>query len=162
MAESWIVDSSPLIALGKVGRLDLLSSLAGEILIPEAVANEVRRVSDEAGRFLSTAMLGIEMVNPHPLVVPWGLGAGETEVLSLAKQSKGSAVLDDLAARRCASALDIPTRGTVGIVLLAKARGLIPSARFEIEALQRAGFYLSPGLLAAALDLAGEGDIEWS
>jgi len=83
-------------------------------------------------------------------------------VLSLAKQSKGSAVLDDLAARRCASALAIPTRGTVGIVLLAKARGLIPSARYEIEALQRVGFYLSPGLLAAALDLAGESDIEWS
>jgi predicted nucleic acid-binding protein len=156
VAERWIVDSSPLISLGKIGRLDLLPSLAAEVVIPEAVAAEVRRVSDEASAFLAAASLAVRSVDAHPLVTPWGLGAGETAVLSLAQESEGVAVLDDRAARRCASALGIPSRGTVGVVLLAKSRGLVPSARSLLEALRQAGLHLSPDLFAVALDLAGE------
>lgn len=156
MAERWVVDSSPLISLGKIGRLDLLPALAGEVVVPGAVAAEVRRISDEASAFLAGAAAAVRTVKPHPLVVPWGLGAGETAVLSLAKDSGDVALLDDRAARRCAAALGIPSRGTVGVVLLAKARGLVPSARSLLEALRRAGLHLSPQLFADALDLAGE------
>ena len=39
------------------------------------------------------------------------------------------AVIDDLAARRCAAALGIPCRGCLGLVLLAKKRGVLSTAR---------------------------------
>lgn len=157
MDERWAVNASPLIALGRIGLLGLLSSLAAGIVVPEAVATEVKRVADEAGAFLHGKSFSVERVDPHPLVVSWGLGAGETAVLSLAKRHRNYvAVLDDLTARRCASALRIPTRGALGVILLAKSRGISPSARSVMRELQSVGLYLSPELVADALALTGE------
>jgi predicted nucleic acid-binding protein len=61
------------------------------------------------------------------------------------------AIIDDLAGRRCASLLGIPVRGTLGIVLAAKKRGLIPQARPVIETLIRSGMYLSRSVIEEAL-----------
>lgn len=158
MAERWVVNASPLISLGRIGRLDLLSALAVEVVVPQAVATEVGRLGEKASPSLIAPTFRIEKVDPHPVVTPWGLGPGEVAVLSLAQRSGSHvAVLDDLAARRCASALRIPTRGTLGVVLLAKSRGIIPSAATVIEALQAAGLYLSPDLVTHVLTLVGEG-----
>lgn len=157
MAERWVVNASPLIALGRIGHLDLLSALAEEVVVPEAVAVEIDRREDQVSASVRSSPFGVEEVESDPLVLAWGLGFGETAVLSLATAgSDRVAVLDDLAARRCASALAIPVRGTLGVVLLAKARGLIPSAARLLGELQRAGLYLSPDLVAHALSLVGE------
>ena len=42
-------------------------------------------------------------------------------------------VLDDRAARNCAKSLQIRTLGTVGVILLAKRRGLIDSVGSTIK-----------------------------
>ena len=46
--------------------------------------------------------------------------------------------------------------GTLGILLRAKKRGLIPAVRPEIEKLKSMGFYASPELVNAILSPAGE------
>jgi predicted nucleic acid-binding protein len=61
------------------------------------------------------------------------------------------ALLDDLEARRCADSLHIPVLGTVGVVLLAKRGGVIPSARPVLEKLVAVGMYLSGRTLSEAL-----------
>jgi predicted nucleic acid-binding protein len=66
------------------------------------------------------------------------------------------AVLDDLAGRRCAEALGIPVTGTVGLVLGARKRGMIPAARPVLEELRDNGMYLSSAVLERALALVGE------
>lgn len=87
----------------------------------------------------------------------WGLGPGETEVISLALDAPGSEVLlDDLAARRCAAAAGVACRGTVGVVLAAKRRGLIPAAGPVLDELRGAGLFLGSGLIREALALVGE------
>ncbi len=60
-------------------------------------------------------------------------------------------ILDDLAARRCAKYLEIPVRGTLGLVLIAKQRNVIPSARRVLEKLRLAGMYLSDRVMNQAL-----------
>ena len=57
MPERWVVNASPLIALGSIGRLDLLTSLADEVVIPEIVAEELLRVADEAALAFSRSPL---------------------------------------------------------------------------------------------------------
>ena len=65
-------------------------------------------------------------------------------------------ILDDLAARRCAAIHQIPVRGTLGLVLVAKRRGVISSARSTLDELRRVGMYLSDAVLDDALSLIGE------
>jgi predicted nucleic acid-binding protein len=55
------------------------------------------------------------------VVLVWDLDAGESAVLAVALDQPGSMViLDDQPARRCARVLNIPTQGTLGLVLVAK------------------------------------------
>jgi predicted nucleic acid-binding protein len=65
-------------------------------------------------------------------------------------------IVDDLAARRCAEALGLPLTGTLGLVLKAKRKGLLPAARPALGKLLAAGMYLSPRILDQALALVGE------
>ncbi|MEH1847558.1 MAG: DUF3368 domain-containing protein [Nostoc sp.] len=61
-----------------------------------------------------------------------------------------------IAARRCAAVLGIPVRGTLGIVLTAKQRGKITTARPILENLRSSGMYLSDRVINQALALVGE------
>lgn len=90
-------------------------------------------------------------------IAGWDLGAGESQVLAYADvNSQFEAVLDDLQARRCARALRILTTGTLGIILRAKKRGLVPRARPIVEELIQTGMYLDPDLVESTLAEVGE------
>jgi predicted nucleic acid-binding protein len=92
-----------------------------------------------------------------PVIQAWDLGPGESAVLAWATAHPGAeAILDDLAARRCAASLAVPVRGTLGLVLLAKRRGMVPAARPLLDTLREAGMYLSPAVMDRALRLVGE------
>ena len=41
MNEQWVVNASPLIVLGKIGQLDLLTKLPQRIVVPAAVVSEI-------------------------------------------------------------------------------------------------------------------------
>jgi len=78
-------------------------------------------------------------------------------VLTWASAHPGTtAVLDDLAARRCARSLGIPIRGTLGLILTAKRRRMITQARPVLEQLRAAGMYLSDSVMNRALKTVGE------
>ena len=48
MTKVWVVNSSPLIVLGKAGCLELLPMLAGVLVVPAAVVREVTVRKEEA------------------------------------------------------------------------------------------------------------------
>ncbi len=160
MFGNWVVNSSPLILLGKIGGLAWLPKLANELLIPSGVAAEIKAGADDpARRWLSQdgAAYVRNVGSIPPLIASWDLGRGETEVLAYAWTHRDySAVVDDRAARQCAVALQIPLRGTLGVALLAKQAGLIPQLAPLIEALQHAGLRVTPQITAQALHLANE------
>lgn len=161
MAERPCVNASPLIFLSHGGLLDLLQLVASEVVIPRPVAEEIqqRGPDDPTVRALaSTTWLRVEEpVEPPVQVLSWDLGPGESSVLGWCIRHRGAeAILDDLAARRCAQALGIPTRGTLGLVLLAKKRGRLHAARPTLLALRKAGMYLSDRVLDRALSTVDE------
>jgi predicted nucleic acid-binding protein len=91
------------------------------------------------------------------LIQAWDLGPGESSVLAWAYAYPGTEmIVDDLAARRCAAALGIPARGTLGLILTAKKRGRIAAARPILETLRRSGMHLSDPVLNQALALVNE------
>lgn len=156
----WVINASPLIALAKIGQLALLERSDRDLLIPLAVAAEVRagretdpaRVAIEAG-FGGTAIT----VGVDPAVVEWGLGPGESAVLALARARGAVAVIDDGEARAAARALGVRSIGTLGVVLLARREGRIASASEVLRALVQAGLYLDDTLVRGALaQIVGE------
>lgn len=161
VADQAIINASPLIFLSRSGHLDLLQAFAKEVWVPEPVATEIlqRGQQDITARAIQqTHWLITTAVSPIPTAVTeWRLGAGESSVLALASEHPGTEVIiDDLAGRKCAASLNIPVRGTLGIVLVAKKRGLIPKARPIITDMMIAGLYLSRKVVDEALQRVGE------
>ncbi|MGI8642343.1 MAG: DUF3368 domain-containing protein [Pyrinomonadaceae bacterium] len=161
MAENPVINASPIIYLSRSGLLDLLQIISPEIVVPEAVAAEI--LQRGTGDITAQAIRQTNWLKvvPTPIIQPkilaWSLGAGESSVLAWAlANTETEAIIDDLAARRCAAALRIPVRGTLGLILTAKNRGEIPAARPLLEKLRQNGMYLSDKVLNQALFLVGE------
>ena len=148
-----VSNSSPLIALEQIGRVDLLKALLGEILIPDAVASEVSATVQPRTWILRQPLL--QPVVPRARQA--ALGAGEREAISLAIQVKASAILlDDDPARKTATDLKLRVLGTAGILVLAKERSLIESVKPCLDALIGHRFFLSRTIYELILDRAGE------
>lgn len=161
VAEPAVINASPLIFLSRAGLIDLLQILSPTILVPQVVAAEVqvRDTSDPTVHALSTVswLIVTETPSVPPEIQSWGLGLGESSVLAWAYSHPGTeAIIDDLSGRRCAAALGVPVRGTLGLALLAKQRGRIPSARVVLEQLRKGGMYLSNAVMHEALARVGE------
>jgi predicted nucleic acid-binding protein len=156
-----VINASPLIVLFKSHQAYLLPLLFREILVAEAVWQEVTASdqSDKAAQQLPRATWAkrVTTVTVNPQIASWDLGAGESEVLSLALERPGYyAMVDDMAARRCARTLDIPTLGTGATLILAKRQGLISSVSGAIQAVRDAGLWLSDDLVQLLKQQAGE------
>ena len=161
MPEPPIVNAWPLIALAREGLFDLLRVAGERVLVPAAVANEIFRRGETDPTVKSMREAEWLTVVEDPVVpasiLAWDLGAGESAVLAWERANPGTEVIcDDLAARRCAAALGIPVRGTLGLVLGAKRRGVVDRARPLLERLRRAGMYLSDEVIERALKKIGE------
>jgi len=160
MDRRWVFDASPLIALGKAGLLDLLEEMCVERVIPQAVVEEVNAGRDDDPAklwLLSDPPVSIIPASILPVVAEWGLGSGESAVVSFALGNPGfEVVLDDKAGRTCASALGLQPRGTLGVLILARKQGIIAETRVHVEALLKAGYHLSAELVAVVLEESGE------
>jgi predicted nucleic acid-binding protein len=156
----WVVNASPLIVLGKIGRLDLLEVLTASIAVPHSVISEISAGTGADPATTATPRWArIRAVSDVPLsssVDHWDLGAGESQVLSRCLANDCVAVLDDGTARACAQSLGIPLIGTLGIILRARKLGFIPAARPLVEQVLAVGSRLSPGLVDMALRQVGE------
>ena len=157
----FVINASPLIFLTKIGQIDLLRGLASAVVVPSSVLREVLsggNVHPDLHQISEHEWIRIERDLQIPEeIAGWDLGAGESQVLAFAAaQPNLEAILDDLQARRCARSLGIVTTGTVGVILRAKRRGLVPKARPLLEELVQKQMYLSRDLLERALAEVGE------
>lgn len=155
----WVINASPLILLGKLGRIDLLEGLAQQIWVPDAVYDEVAAGLAEAGA--AGSLLWAQDRRVRDVAVPssilgWDLGAGESQVLAHCMLAGHMAVLDDGEARAAAKVHELPLVGTLGVILRARQAGLIPAARPLVERLLESGSYLASDLVRQALAKVGE------
>ena len=158
--EKVVVNSSPLIVLFQSGQAELFPQLFKAVVIPEQVYEEIiAGGKDDAAKMAIPQIPWIDRkkVEISLPVAAWNLGNGESAVFSFAMNESGyRAVVDDLAARRCAQTFGIPTLGTGGLLVLAKRRGLINSVKDRVQRLRDAGLYLSDSLVPLLIDEAGE------
>ncbi len=150
---SVVVNSTPLIALAKIGRLDLLRELYGRVFIPPAVFDEVCAKRDVASEQLRANLDWIEV--PHfrqrledVSLMPARLHAGEVEAIMLTRALEADyIILDDNAAKKTAEYLGFKVIGTLGVLITAKRLGLIDDIEAAISDLRRIGFWVSDRVL---------------
>ncbi len=146
-----ISDSSCLIGLLNIGRLELLHKLYGEVLTTPEVINEVGvglpswLVVQEATKKDLVAQLRIS------------IDLGEATAIALATEFPDAVViLDDRDARAAAMRLGLELTGTLGVLLAAKHAGSLIEIRSSMEALSRIGFRMSDEIKQKMLQMAGE------
>lgn len=171
-----IADAGPLIALARIGQIDLLRQLFGTVSVTQAVADEVLRGgefpdSEALSAAFRTAWLQTtgtqDTHNPAWLDACRGLinlhqiDMGEASALVLAQEqsAKGNAVLlimDDHRGRQAALHSKLPHIGTAGLLVLAKQAGAVGAVKPALKALQHHGYFLSERVVNAVLTQAGE------
>jgi predicted nucleic acid-binding protein len=147
-----IVNTSPLIALERIGKLDLLRQLFGQVVRPQSVMNEILAGQDRYE--LSDRLSACEWIvtEPDPLEMAFRkeLGAGETAVLALAVKTQSDlVVLDDLQARLVAASLGLALTGTLGVLVAAHRAGLLADITSAFAQLEHVGFRVSSRLIAS-------------
>ncbi|PZO45944.1 MAG: DUF3368 domain-containing protein [Phormidesmis priestleyi] len=162
-----VSDPSPLSGLAIVGQLPLLHALYGQLVIPAAVASELRRGGQEDPRIapvLALSWLEIKSSPNHRLISElqtiYKLDKGESEAISLALELKADALLiDERLGRREASRLGLSITGMLGVLLVATKQRLVSAVRPIVDALiSEAGFRISSQLYREVMAAAGEED----
>lgn len=151
-----ICNTSHIIGLISIDRLYLLWDLFGSIIIPEAVFNELCADSvnhqDEIKRIKECVNSGkiiiYKVKNADTVKALYGrLHFGELEVIVGAKElGIDFAIIDEHAARKMASEFLIDTIGVLGILSLAKTKGLINLVKPEMDKLISKGYRISDKL----------------
>jgi uncharacterized protein len=150
-----VSDTSPITSLMRVGELNLLFQLFGEIVIPVEVHSELLRKHSEVPKWIR-----VEAVQNVSLALAFRnvVDPGEAEAIQLAKELRADRILiDDYQARLLAEREGLQIVGLIGVVLIAKSKGIVLSARTVLTRLQsEGGFYISSDILEDALKTVGE------
>lgn len=148
-----VLDASPLITLARIGSLSLLRPLADQIVISEAVYAEC--VSHAAGRPGSIEIAQADWITRRKVEhrarveqLHTRIGLGEAETIILAREIGANAivVLDDATARRFAELEGCRVVGLLGLLVVAKQRGLVSAVRPLLNAMRSSGFFIGDDL----------------
>lgn len=153
-----VADATPLLHLARIGRLDLIQQTFGDVLLPRSVWSELVDSDPEARGVHALREAGWLRVMDDPPPLDLGLDAGETAAIALAELLSADLLLiDERRGRAVAQGRGISIIGTMGIIGLARRRGLLEEARPVLDALREGGFWLADDVAEAFLASLGEG-----
>ena len=158
-----VSNTSPLMNLTIIGRADILPRLYGRVVIPDAVLGELSVAGTPGfmtGHKVHPPWIDVRSVS-HPALVSslrLELDAGEAEAIAIGVELAADLVLlDERKARRIARLMGLRRVGLLGVLLDAKARGLVSRVRPIIDDLvDKAGFWVGMDLRDYVLAQAGE------
>lgn len=163
-----VCNSSPIIGLSIIKKLDLLWDIFDEVYITEEVYREItidEKIKRIGAKELSEAIknknMKIYSVKNKLLVEQlYGrLHRGELEVMVAAKELKiKRVIIDDRSARHFAETMLLRSIGLMGVLLLAKECKKIESVKKYLDILIENGFRMSVKLYNQVLKSAGEID----
>ena len=145
-----VSNTTPILSLYKIGKLDLLKALFDQVLIPTAVFNEINIIGKKGYNVLNT----VEYVKVKNIqntlaadLLQSQLDYGEAEAIVLARELKADIlILDEKKARKIAQTTSQTVIGTIGILQLAKNKGLICDMRTNLDSLIEEGIWIDKKL----------------
>lgn len=160
---SIVSNASALINLARIGKLELLRQLYGELIVPEAVWQEVVVTGTGqpgADEIKTASWIKTGAVTNRHLVqaLQQDLDAGEAEAIALALEIEAELLLmDEHLGRETARHLGLRYTGLIGVLIEAKHKRLIHAVKPHLDALRDiAGFRVSEALYQRILQDEGE------
>lgn len=151
MPKIIISDASCFIVLANIGELELLQRLYGKITTTLDIAIEFGEPLPDWVEILSVTDKSKQKL------LELQIGKGESSAIVLAMETPGSTVIiDDNKARKIARQLGLTFTGTIGVIVKAKLRGLIPSIKPLITKIKKTNFRITEELELEALKQANE------
>jgi uncharacterized protein len=158
-----VSNTSPIFYLSTIGQLDLLRQLYGEIIIPNAVFNEITNVgnTDASAAIVPTlSWIQTQPVSDQAFIntLKVELDPGEAEAIALAVELKANCLLiDERLGRAAAMRSALQVTGVLGILIASKRRKLIQEVKPLLDALiEQVGFWVDERLYAEVLQTVGE------
>ena len=152
-----VSDTTPILSLFKIGQLELLEGLFGQISVPMAVYNEIAVLGKgKAGHDALDAVSYIhvkEIQNTMAAsLLRSQLDYGEAEAIVLARELEADVLLlDEKKARKIAQANSQQVIGTIGILQAAIRKGLISDMKAQLDALIASGIWIDRNLYLAVI-----------
>jgi predicted nucleic acid-binding protein len=155
-----VCDCSPLVALALCDQLTLLDALFNDVIVPESVYAEAAIAGKPEAAKIAVYAQGkiLRAANPLPAQLQGNvLGKGETEAIALYwEKSADYLLVDEDKGRRFAKTNGITAIGSLGILLLAKEKGIIASVKPFIQILRVSNIRIADFLYQSILRLAKE------
>jgi predicted nucleic acid-binding protein len=156
-----VSNSTVLIYLSKIGKLDLLKNLFQDVLIPAEVFNEVvingkeRNYPDAfvVEKAVTDGWIKVKKIQVIDGLEEFGIDPGEAQSISLAKTLGIPVLIDQTHARTAAKAIGLKPNGTIFVLFAALRKKLMTHEEYYelLEELVKAGFRMSDDVYLAAL-----------
>lgn len=152
-----VSNTGPIVSLILIDKLQILQKLFGKVFITNEVQKEINNKNQRDVLVKEIKNGWLKEASSGKLDVIHKLDIGEETSVSLALQYKKSILLtDDFQAREFAKYVGLEVIGTLGILLLAKHKKLIPSIKDLIKDLIVKERWYSKDLIHRVLKKAGE------
>ena len=156
-----VSNTSPITNLAAIGQLDLLHQIYREVVVPEAVFQEL---TAESGQHPGAVVRELDWIRSRSvsnsavvMALQLELDAGEAEAIALAQELAADLLLiDEHLGRVVAARLGIRIIGLLGVLIEAKHRRLIAEINPLVDALMNRGFRIGNDLYVRVLEAAGE------
>lgn len=158
MAEQIVMNTGPLIALSRMGCLDLVGRLPYEIICPMQVREELDEGEASGYPRIDPPWLKAKHVqSSERLLITTALDRGEAAVILLALELDIRIVsIDEWKGRRAAQAAQLMVTGSLGLLAKCKLLGLIPHLRPMVDIALEQGIRYHPDVVRKVLEAVGE------
>lgn len=155
-----VSNTTPIISLLKLSRLDILKELYTKISIPFAVFQEIEAGKNK-GYYQDLSKIDwikiIKIQDKQALKYFLDLDAGESEAIVLATElGADTIIIDEKLGRFHAKHADLKVIGTIGILIKAKNQGIIKDLKPLLYELAEKNVWISEKLITEILKQTGE------
>lgn len=134
-----------MILLNKIGQIELLEKLFGQLAITQTVADEFNKPLPDwinIDTFNSGEIKGLASL----------LDLGEAASIALASTNENSLlIIDESKGRKVAKEMGVQITGSLGLLVAAKQKGYIEAVKPILEKIQQTNFRISENLIQVVL-----------
>jgi predicted nucleic acid-binding protein len=154
-----VSNTTPIISLSSIGKIEILRDLFKTIIIPQAVYDEIKAKRGYGYNSVDSSFIKIQSIQDrkNKLLLSNKLDLGEAETIVLAKEIQAdNVIIDENIGYRVAIDYDLNVFRTLSILLKAKEEKIITEVKPLIEDMISNGRWYSKNVYYSFLEKANE------